>query len=244
MSKILSYCILHYGRPYFKYAVEALYPQVDKIVILYTSKPSQGFQADIPCPDTREELYTDIQEFMDKIEWVDGEWENEGLHNDAVAKYREGYNWQIRFDADEIYPEGSVDYFIKEAEKTPLKEFRLPFYHFWRSFKWACSDAQWPFRLYRIGSGDGWGWVGDKYRIFHMGYAQPTRYIQYKMQVQAHRLEWRPDWFEKRWLANVKDDIHPVSYLPTPLWNAGLFDVSKLPDVLKKHPYANSEVIE
>jgi len=243
MVKKLAYCILHYGKPFFKYAVEAIYPQVDKIVILYTPKPSQGFQTELECPDTRQELYDDIAPFMDKIEWVDGEWENEGLHTDAIAPFREGFNWLIRFDSDEIYPEGSVDNYIKQAEKTPLREFRIPFLHFWRSFKWVCKDAQWPIRLYRIGSGEGLGWVKDEPRVFHMSYAQPTKYITYKMEVQAHRLEWRPDWFEKKWLTNAKEDIHPVSFLPTPLWNAEEFK-GELPAVLEKHPYFLKERIE
>ena len=241
--KKLAYCILHYGKPYLKAAVAAIYPQVDKIMIFYTATPSQGFSTDMICPDTREELKKEIEEFSDKVEWVEGSWQYEGDHCDEVQKYRTGYNWLIRFDADEIYPEGSVDYYISEAEKTPCKEFRVPFSHFWRSFKWACKDAQWPIRLFRVGSGEGLGWVGDKYRVFHMGYAQPTKYIDYKMQVQAHRPEWRPHWYQDRWLANAKQDIHPVSYLPVPLWNAEEF-MGELPEVLKAHKYANLEVIE
>lgn len=242
----IAFCILHQGRPYFKYAVEALYNQVDKIYIMYTDIPSQGFTGAKPCPDDEHDLQLDIKPFMDKVEWITGHWDYEGNHVDAVKAYAKPDDWLIRFDADEIFPPGSVDYYIKQAEETRYNMFRIPMIHFWRSFNWVCRDAQFPYRLEHYNSGEGSGWLSadEEYKILHFGYAQPTVYIEYKMQVSAHRPEWRKNWFADRWLANAKDDIHPVAYLPTPMWNAEPYDKTLLPDVLKKHPYYDLEVIE
>lgn len=239
---ILAFCILHYGRPYLRAAVESLYDQVDKIVILYTSSPSQGFTTDLACPDTREELMAEVAG-LDKVEWVEGNWQYEGDHVEAFRAYTEGFDWAIRFDADEVFPEGSVDWYIEQASKTNFKEFRIHFLHFWRSFSRVCRDSQPPLRVYRLNGGEGCGYLEDKYRVFHMGYAQPTNYIQYKMQVQGHRSEWRPIWFKQRWLTNAQNDVHPVCYLPTPFWNTEEF-TGELPKVLKEHKYFDVEVIE
>ena len=237
MNKI-AYSIVHYGAPYLKQAVEAIRPQVDKVVILYSPTPSQGFTTNLVCPDTEEEL----KALVGDAEWVKGDWKFEGEHNDAILNYNQGYDWTIRFDADEIYPEGSVDYFISEAEKTSFKDFRVPFIHFWRSFEWACFDSQFPIRLLRK-TGELTGWIPDKeeMRVLHLGYAQPTNYILYKMEVQAHRPEWRKEWLGDIWHPFAKADIHPVSY---GLWNAEPYDKTKLPEVLKKHPYYEMEKIE
>jgi hypothetical protein len=70
--KVLGYCILHYGRPYLGYAVQSLLDQVDDILILYTDKPSQGFQSTIPCPDSEEDLQAEVMPFMDRITWGQG----------------------------------------------------------------------------------------------------------------------------------------------------------------------------
>jgi hypothetical protein len=238
----IAYCILHQGKPYLKTAVEAIFPQVDLIYIFYSDKPSQGFSSNIPCPDTKEELLAEIKPFMSKIKWVDGDWAMEGDHNDAIWQHVTDKDWIIRFDADEIYPEGSVDWFISEAEKKDFKEYRIHFMHFWRSFKYVCYDSQCPMRIMRM-TGTGCGYLDDTYKVFHMGYAQPTKYIEYKMQVSGHRPEWRPNWFSEKWLTNAKDDIHPVSYLPVPLWNAVEYN-GVFPKSLQNHQYSNLEVIE
>ena len=235
--------ILHYGMPYFEAAVKAMAPQVDKIVILYVNHPSQGHVTDMPNPDSRDDLKNIADKY--KCAWVDGNWMTEGEHCEAIRAYTQGYDWLIRFDSDEIFPEGAVDYYIKEAEKSDFKQYRMPFFHFWRSFEWVCRDGQFPFRLERLNGGVGEDWLhldGDKYRIYHMGYAMPDEYIEYKMQVQGHRNEWRPDWYKNIWKKNDRTNCHPVSYV-VPLWTAEKFDKTKMPQVLKDHPYFDKELI-
>jgi len=196
------------------------------------------------CPDTREELKAIADKY--KCDWVEGSWETEGEHCDAINQYTEGYDWLVRFDADEIYPEGSIKHYINQAEKTNCKNFTLPFVHFWRSFSRVCRDGSYPQRLTNLKGGEGLKILDDgkrKYTILHFGYAQPTKYIIYKMQVHGHKREWRPDWFKKRWLNNAQEDVHPVCYIP-PMWNCEPFDKTKLPEVLKKHKFFRKDLIE
>ena len=243
----IAYMILHYGLPYLGASLKAIKPQVDHIVILYSATPSQGFSTNLECPDTREEL----KEVADKYgcEWVDGNWSNEGEHNDAIWPHTQGYDWIVRFDSDEIFPPGSVDYFIETAKKTNAKIFKAPFIHFWRSFSKVCRDGQMPDRLIRVNGGEGYSYLDDgtligkpnKYRVYHMGYVQPNKYIEYKMQVQAHHNEWRPDWYQEKWLKNDQIDVHPVVFN---FWNTEEFNKNLMPQVLREHQYFDLEIVK
>lgn len=244
-SKIAAWAIAHYGRPYIAAAVASLYDQVDKIFIAYTDAPSQSFGTSLPCPDAKEELLAEIEPYMDKVVWQDGHWEHEWQHCDAARAMAVGYEWLVRFDTDEIYPEGAVQYWVDEAAKTTHKEWRIEFRHFWRSFSRYCDDQSWPVRIERTTQGDGMGWLpaSDKYAVCHMGYALPPKYIEYKMSVSGHRNEWRQDWYQGRFLANAQEDVHPVCWNP-PLWHTKPCDPTKLPKQLKEHEYYGQEVIE
>lgn len=245
MPKIVSYVILHYGLPYFKTAVAAIYPQVDEIIVLYSHKPSQGFFTNIPAPDTREELYESITPYLDKVRWIDGEWGNEGDHTDAVRAFTAGYDWLVRFDSDEVYQPDSVARLIQQAELTEAKIFRLPFLHFWRSFTKVCRDGHNPERIVRLTGGEGTAYLdsmNETNSVLHFGYAQPTKYIEYKMQVSGHKSEWRPEWFSQIWQTNAEKDVHPVCKFD--FWTPEPFDKTKLPELLKSHPYYEKEVIE
>lgn len=245
-SKIAGWCIAHYGKPYIAAAVEAMYDQVDAIFIAYTAAPSQSFSTQMPCPDTQDELLEQIKPFKDKIVWQEGNWMHEWEHCDAARAMAKGYEWLVRFDTDEIFPPGAVQYYIEEAAKTDNAEWRIPFLHFWRSFGKVCKDQSWPVRIEHTMGGTLHGWIGkqeSKMAICHMGYASPPNYIEYKMSVSGHHNEWRPDWFQNRFLANAQTDVHPVCFNP-PYWNTEDFPAKDLPPVLKNHPYFGREVIE
>lgn len=242
--KILGQIIMHYGSPYLGAVLESIMPQVDHMVILYTDYPSQGFMPDHPCPDTQENLIRIADPWWDRITWVHGHWPHEGAHVDAIWDFAPGYHWVVRVDSDEIFPAGMVAAMIAQAEKTDHRHYRLPIQHFWRSFSRVCRDGQMPVRLTRVMGLGGEQYLdaeGGKWAIAHMGYAQPTKYIQYKLQVSGHRPEFRLDWFEDRWLANAQEDLHPVCY---DFWKTEDYDKTKLPKALLHHPFYNLEIIE
>jgi len=243
--KVLAFFIAHTGVPYFRAAVESIYNQADHVVVLYARIPSQGFKSEIPCPDTRNEMMECVKPFMDKITWVDGEWQNESDHINAIWSYADGFDFVWRADCDEISPPGMIEEMIWQSTETDAKAFRVPFVHFWRSFSKVCRDGSHPIRLFRMVGGEGERTLDSKagrWVVYHGGYAQPTRYITYKLQVSGHRPEFRPDWFNDRWMVNAQADVHPVCF-PTH-WMPADFDKEQLPDVLKRHAFFHMEVID
>lgn len=248
--KKLGFCILYYGAPYLEAAIGSVYDQVDKIVILYTDQPSQGFMPDIPCPDTEQQLMACCNKYWDKITWVNGRWGNEGDHVGAVQQFTAGYDWLWRFDSDEVTPPGMVDAMISQAQMDallapPAKLYAVHFINFWRSFSRVCLNSHMSIRLTRVNGGEGQKNLDSedgKYVMYHFGYAVPSRYIAFKLQVSGHRPEFRPDWYETKWLANAQEDLHPVCM--DGFWNAVPFDKANMPPILKDHPYHDMEIIE
>ncbi len=255
MSRRLGYMILHTGAPYLRYAIQSILPQVDKLMIFYSPKPSQGHQTDMPCPDREGDLLVevlDLQEFQDngdpKIQWVAGNWSNETDHVNAVQSFTEGFDWLVRLDADEIFPDGMVDEMIRQADleqNKEAKDYRVPFVHFWRSFSKCCRDGSHPIRLSRVNGGTGIKTLDSKsqqWEVLHFGYCIPDKYILYKTQVSGHRSEWRKDWYEERWKVNAQRDVHPVMFPHH--WHTQDYDKSKMPTLMRSHPYFSVEVIE
>lgn len=245
MAKILAFCPLYYGRPYIHAAVQSVYDQVDKIVILYTDTPSQGHATHLPCPDTEEELQNEVSEFSDKIKWVKGDWKMEGEHVGAIIQHVEDYEWLWRFDSDEITPHGMIDKMIEQASLLPSARFQVHFQHFWKCFDKVNIDGQTPVRLFRPG-GENAETILDsddgKWRMHHMGYAMPDEYMRFKWTCQAHKPELRPEWYEEVWLKNGQNDVHPVAF---GLWpKPEDYDKTKLPEVLKQHEFYNMEIIK
>lgn len=240
--KTLAYIICHYGLPYFDACLAALSPQVDKIVVLYSRAPSQGNQTDMACPDSGDQLRAVAQRYPN-VQWVEGNWSNEGAHTGAAMAYVEGYDWLVRLDTDEIIQPDTVSRWIQWAQGRPARTFSPKFLHFWRSFSRVCRDGHTPVRLTRVASGEGQESIPEELGVvYHMGYAQPTRYIEYKLEVQGHKPEFRPEWFRHKWLVNAQEDVHIVCKYG--FWNTEAFDKLGLPDVLKAHPYWAMEVIE
>jgi len=91
---------------------------------------------------------------------------------------------------------------------------------------------------------------GDSYypldggKVFHMGYAQSSRIIGYKMQIHGHKAEIRPGWFENTfmlWKPGM-GDVHPTN--ERGFWNPTKYeDDGKLLFLCGDHPYWNMEGI-
>jgi len=235
----LGYMILHSGAHYLRAAIESMKTQVDQILILYSEHPSQGYGTDLECPDNRDLLRNIVEPYRKKIIWVDGNWGNEGDHTNAVYMFADKFEWLIRFDADEVFPDGMVDEMIKQAEKTQSRNFQFPFMHFWRSFNEVCRDAQFPYRMiHNTNNVDGDSILDScdgKYVVHHMGYAIPNKYMIYKWEITGHKSELKPEWFSDIWYGGGQEDLHPVS---RGLWpKSEKFDKNLMPKSLKEHPY-------
>ena len=237
--KILGYCILLYGREYLDVTIQSVLPFCDKIIILYTPHPSQGYRTDEVCPETKEELKA-ICDKYDKIEWKDTDCWDEGTHTGEIYKYSEGYDVLLRFDADEVFEPKDLVQALKTIEETPYEEYGIDgFHHFWKSFNNVITDG---FRPVRFIKPAGEGRTDIKCRIYHFGYAQNIETIRYKMTVSGHKSEWRTEWWDTylNWGISSRF-LHPTSI---GVWEkAEPFNRFDLPEILHLHPNFNKLVI-
>lgn len=238
--KILAYYPLHYGKEYFEASLQSIVKVVDKIIILYTPTPSQGFATPYPVPDTREELREIALRY--NAEWVDGEWGQENAHRSYIYQYADGYDLILAVDADEIWDENILVSSAKEALKSGAKYIGIRgFVNFWKSFNHACYDGFTPIRFVNlVGHGN---FVVDG-KIYHFSCAQSYLTMRYKLSVTGHKDEIKPNWLEHVYLRWSKEnnfgDLHPTAI---GLWNACDFDKNSLPSILKRHPNFNKDAI-
>jgi hypothetical protein len=156
----------------------------------------------------------------------------------------------LELDADEIPHRSLLDDIRRRMEGGELTAsmYRLPFVHHWRSFRHICRDGNWPVRLYlpKNHGGEIEFWPeGDTHgAIHHFGYARQIADMRYKLDISAHRSEFRPGWWEDTFLAYPQrlNDLHPVCV--DGFWNAEPIERESLPAVLRGHPFYHLEVIE
>jgi glycosyltransferase involved in cell wall biosynthesis len=247
---IVAYTALHYGRDYLHHAIRSIIDDVDSYIVLYTPVGSHGHRTDILCPDTRAELY-DIAYAAegDKLRWFDGEWPYEGAQRDSIFAIAPEADVIVVLDADEIWPPGLLKMAIEGTHHWHRRDIRLPMVHYWRSFWRAIlHDPAYPVRLIypHIKAGAETFTPNPEipllYRtINHLGYAQRSEIVRYKLQTHGHKNEFRRDcdWFTDIFMNTDRaTDLHPVG---SEYWNRETIDV---PDFLLDHPFAKLSVIE
>jgi hypothetical protein len=236
--KVVAALICHYGKEYMAQCVAALDPLVDQFIVLYAPNGSQGYHADIPCPESEDELRACCDSVASKLVWHKEDFHNEGQHRNkgyALA----GDALILQFDCDEIVDTERMGESIKAFADGGAREGVCSGYvHFWRSFSWACKDVWQPSRLLNT---RGYGKVVTDAPVYHMSYAQRPEIVEYKIKVSGHHDEIRKRWFRDKFLANEKNDVHPTVNL---WWDAKPFDKTTLPPLLKSHPNYDKEVIE
>lgn len=242
--KTIAYTALHYGKDYLGFAIRSIIDYVDEYWVLYSAIGSHGCRTNVPCPDTREELYWIAQQVAgNKLHWVDGQWAHEGLQRDSIVEHCPDADVILVLDSDEIWPEELV--YSATADKRLLRRtYRVPIIHYWRSFYQAVlHDPAFPVRVIYPNGFPGEDTLPSSHVINHMGYAQRPAIVEYKQWTHGHRNEWRTDcdWFRDRFLANVQTDCHPVG---SEYWNPEPVNPwDYMPEFMKSHPYAQMEVI-
>ena len=238
---------LLYGKNYLDASLRSVINHVEKMVILYTDKPSYGFGTSIPNPDSEAELKAIAERVCgDKLIWHKANSGNEGAHRGEIYQYTEGFDICIAIDSDEIFCEEDLAKAIIEVSKGDKRYYGIGGYiNLWRSFSYAAFDGYTPIRLTNLHNESGEGVVSCK--IWHFSTAQPISTMKYKISVHGHSDEIRKDWFEKTFLAwrpnneNLNKDLHIVAH---GLWNACFYDKQQMPEYLKTHPFFNLEIIE
>jgi hypothetical protein len=148
-------------------------------------------------------------------------------------------------DADEIYADNLALEAVQFAALANVQRIRLPFIHLWRSFtRGFAHDPAYPERVIVPNAPAGTTTtMPTGKRVWHMGYAQRPEIVAYKLGTHGHRNEFRRDvdWLNDVFLANRQHDCHPVG---SQYWNCEDIDQSRLPTVLKDHPYRQMRIIE
>ncbi len=246
MSKVISLTVALYGSDYLEWGLRSIRDSVEECWVLYTNTPSFGHGTDLPCPDTREQMFELAKRGAgNKLRWYEGAYSGEGQHRDMIYQLAPDADIVLVVDTDEVYEPGLADEVIHFLETSNAKSLKIPVSHAWRSFyKWILNDgmhgehAHAPKHTgdYRV------PFETDK-RIFHYGYAQRLEVMYYKQFTHGHKPEWKWDWYDTKVLPNAQKDVHPVI---NEVWNPEPADpfTFGLPEWMKEHPYAFLDVIE
>lgn len=251
--RVIGYVPLLYGKTYLKAALTSMINHVDKMVILYTDKPSYGHGTSMICPDTEYELKKiAMQVCGDKLIWDQVNVGTEGDHRGLIYKYTKGYDLVLAGDADEVFDEEDLEKALQEAYMSDKALFGLAGYinHF-RSFSWACYDSYTPIRIINLHNplrvNNAANEAVVKCRVWHFSTAQPVELMHYKMAIHGHKDELRKNWLQEvflGWDPNIPEkniDLHSVA---RGLWNATPYDKSQMPAILKDHPFYDKLIIE
>lgn len=248
--RIVAYTALLYGKDFLAHAIRSIIDEVDEYIILYTPIGSHGHRTDIPCPDTREELYDIAYEAAgEKLRWFDSTWDFEGQQRDSIFTVAPDADVIVVLDSDEVWPEGLLVSAIEGTSHWGARDIRMPMVHFWRSLKQAIlHDPACPIRLiYPRAQGGAQTFTPDpslpilERSLLHMGYAQRSEIVRYKLLTHGHANEFRRDvdWFHDIYMNPLRTtDLHPIG---SDQWNWESVDV---PECLLDHPYAALEIIE
>lgn len=243
--KTLAYIPLHYGSPYLDAVIKSIDPHVDKILILYTERPSYGQSRGLPNPDSRAQLREIAENASDKIEWVEvGNIQQENFHRRLVYRYANGYDLIMAVDSDEIFDD--IEEMKAAAMEANCKIVNVGgdrWYHFWRSFNECNRDGFYPTRFHVVRGQEG-AKIIHAGKIYHMGYALPENLTRYKISVHGHK-DIPGSWISDKWLNYERGKtmkLHPDSQT---VWiQTEDFDKTTLPQVLKEHPYYELERIK
>ncbi len=250
--KTIAYYALHYGKEYLAWSIRSVQDFVDEIHVLYAAKPSFGHSTREGCPETEAELRTEADRFLKKpLLWHRGEWTQESDHRNAAVSIarRAGADQILPVDADEVWDGETLETALRVARDKNAKTTLVRFCHLWRSFDWVCDDPAMPVRIVRPDGVDPiWYLTPQKYPVFHFGYAQSRRIVEYKQKIHGHKNDWRSGWFENKYVkwdpAHPQADVHPTNvnfWTPKPL---DLDRVAVLRRLMDGHPGVGARVIE
>ena len=242
-SKVIAYCPLFYGAEYLEEAIQSVAPFVDKIIILYTDKPSYGFGTDVRCPEPESLLMGIAIGASDKVEWVKGEWGMEGEHRGAIYNYSDGYDIVLAFDADEVFNQEDLPKAIETVYSGTARYYGVEGYiNFWKTFDWEVKDFFRPIRFTNLNNT--WGEAEVHQTIYHFSCCQSDMIMNFKYLVHGHKNEISDSWLKDKYYAWTPENrvqfLHPSSQQ---IWgDAFPFDKTTLPDSLKQHPNYNKTI--
>lgn len=251
--RTIAYCALHYGTDYLGYAIRSVIDHVDQLIVAYSDVGSHGHRTDIPCPDRMETLYEIARRAAgEKLLWHANRWDYEGQQRDFAVELAKQNDADVVLvvDSDEIWSEHAVDWVVNWVDEhlwsmKAMRDWRMPMIHYWRSFHRAVlHDPAFPVRVIIPKCKEGARTLPmHDFPINHMGYAQRSEIVRYKLLTHGHKNEFRHDvdWFNDVFMANRQTDTHPVG---SEYWNPETVNpMDYMPEFMQKHPYYNLDVI-
>lgn len=248
--KTIAYTALHYGSDYLAYAIRSVIDHVNEYHVLYSAVGSHGSRTDALCPDTRQQLKRIAEKAAgNKLHWHDGEWAYEGQQRDTIHQIVPDADAILILDADEIWTKPLVEHAIDRLEGyNASRHLLVAPIHYWRSLhKCILHDPAAPVRVIYPKFPEGTVLDGGKHIgrcINHMGYAQRSEIVRYKLLTHGHRGEFRRDcdWFSDVFMNTARTtDLHVVG---SEYWNAEPVNpLDYMPAWMADHPYFNLSVI-
>lgn len=254
--KRIGIMAVHYGKDYLAWAARSLGEACDKVLVFYASKPTFGFSEGAICPETEEELHAEATRFCKSVVWhrvPDGVY-HESHHRTLMLDEAErcGAKLVAIADADEVWDPSTLRTVLASAEASnSAGRWLARFHNFWRSWKWTVTDEFRPVRIVDLRhplNRDAYLWESAQPSpIYHFGYAQNLSIMRYKFTCHGHKAEFRPNWFERKFLPWTPSgdhlDLHPcVNHL----WRARPTSeevLGALDELLADHPHRNLELI-
>jgi len=247
-GKTVGYCCLLYGLNTLPYAIRSVIDFCDEFWVIHSFTPSHGHASDAIPPDHPADLYEAAKAVAgDKLRWYSQPtYAHEGIQRDMIYQLAPGAQYIYVVDADEIWPNGLAGDVKAAAMQEPeVYEWGISLIHHWRSFYRAVTDDYAaPTRFIHTNGTTGLKRVfqGEK-RLIHLGYAQSSKYVDYKVTCHGHKGEWRHDvnWLRDKWHANAQLDVHPVNL---DYWNPVDIDPwAHMPAFMREHVYASEVII-
>lgn len=261
IPKITAGIIVNNGEDYLEYAIKSIYHLLSQIIIVVGSVKDYGIKEYEKTYDIINKLKN--KDYLNKIVFVGNNfvYNNKIEMQNEITKRVEG-EYYLKLDHDEIWkPETlvkAIDYMIRNK----LDILRMPFYHFWLSFKKIAKDnnGKWSTRHPRI-----WKWKNDFHhnksfnyfvdkknvkvskpfynemefissneddKIFHFGYVRELNIMQNKIKYYKNR---GIEKFAVDRVTNWKDGDKTQPTQNSNSW-AEKF-TGELPSIMLKHPY-------
>jgi len=259
--KIAGYIMVHYGADYLAECIQSLSYICDKIIIIYTDRPTH---TDMDIINGKPAAYKPIGEDIrtlqqiaydasNKVVWISINMEDqtrrvftEGAHRNLAFEYSQGFDMLVTLDTDEVWEPADIEASIREASGINSRYIGVDgFINFWRSFDYYLIDWFHPHRLHNLRSTIIDKGVSVKSKIYHFGYAIKPELMKYKMHIHGHKSEIRPGWFDI-WNNWTPDQLHGKFHMVSEqIWHdINLFDKNTLPTILRNHKYFNTPIIK
>jgi len=252
---------------YLAYCLRALAPHVERVVVLFTDRPWVAYNSHartaFTTPDRSREILEGLRAELPNLYVTRGIWgseeamRNEGLRALGVA----GMDVCMIVDADEMYPDGSLDA-LKAAivrHNTPGTAYYVRYQACFRRFDYVVETC------YRRPNGDGVSvhrapaavhiapdTVFYRHRnpsgpvvelpeslfFWHFGYVLSDERMWEKIHTFGHAHEVLPRWFEEKWLRWTPGTRDLFFKDPPSRWPCTIkIDPSVLPRILSEHPH-------